>query len=214
MERRLSAILAADVVGYSRLMGANEVGTLTALNGRRTEVIEPRISAHNGRVVKLTGDGLLVEFPSVVDAVECATSIQTEMRARNADVPEDRRIELRIGVNLGDVIVEGDDIFGDGVNIAARIEGAGRPGGVAVSASVRDHIGNKLELSFEDTGEHQLKNIDHPVRIFQVGVPCAAACAGPASAPSVPRPMMPTEIAPAAHCIFGAQRLSRCDSRK
>jgi adenylate cyclase len=168
MERRLSAILAADVVGYSRLMGANEVGTLTALNGRRAEVIEPRIAEHHGRVVKLTGDGLLVEFPSVVNAVECATSIQTEMRVRNADIPEDRRIELRIGVNLGDVIAEGDDIFGDGVNVAARLEGVGRPGGVTVSASVRDHIGNKLNIGFEDTGEHLLKNIAQPVRVFEV----------------------------------------------
>jgi adenylate cyclase len=168
MERRLSAILAADVVGYSRLMGCNEVGTLTALNGRRSEVIEPRIAEHGGRVVKLTGDGLLAEFPSVVNAVECATSIQRAMRERNIDVPEDRRIELRIGINLGDVIAEGDDIFGDGVNVAARIESVGRPGGVAVSAAVRDHIGNKLDVGFEDTGEHQLKNIDQPVRIFEV----------------------------------------------
>ena len=168
MERRLSAILAADVVGYSRLMGCNEVGTLTALNGRRAEVIEPRIAEHGGRVVKLTGDGVLAEFPSVVNAVECATSIQKEMRARNADIPEDRRIELRIGINLGDVIAEGDDIFGDGVNVAARIESVGRPGGVAVSAAVREHIGNKLDVGFEDTGEHQLKNIDQPVRIFEI----------------------------------------------
>ena len=170
MERRLSAILAADVVGYSRLMGCNEVGTLTALNGRRAEVIEPRIAEHGGRVVKLTGDGLLAEFPSVVNAVECATSIQREMRARNVDVPEDRRIELRIGINLGDVIAEGDDIFGDGVNVAARIESVGRPGGVAVSAAVRDHIGNKLDVGFEDTGEHLLKNIDQPVRIYRGGL--------------------------------------------
>ena len=184
MERRLSAILAADVVGYSRLMGANEVGTLTALNGRRAEVIEPRIAEHKGRVVKLTGDGLLVEFPSVVNAVECATSIQKEMRARNADIPEDRRIELRIGINLGDVIAEGDDIFGDGVNVAARLEGVGRPGGVTVSSSVRDHIGNKLDIFFEDTGEHQLKNIDQPVRIFEVvasTTDAKAATGGPAA---------------------------------
>lgn len=160
--------MAADVVGYSRLMGANEVGTLTALNGRRTEVIEPRIAEYKGRLVKLTGDGLLVEFPSVVNAVECATAIQREMRARNADVPEDRRIELRIGINLGDIIVEGDDIFGNGVNVAARIEGAGRPGGVSVSSSVRDHIGNKLDIGFEDMGAHRLKNIDQPVRIYEV----------------------------------------------
>ena len=181
LERRLSAIMAADVVGYSRLMGANEVGTLTALNSRRAEILEPRIAEHKGRVVKLTGDGLLAEFPSVVNAVECATLIQEEMRTRNADVPEDRRIELRIGINLGDVIAEGDDIFGDGVNVAARIESVGRPGGVAVSSSVRDHIGNKLDVDFEDMGEHQLKNIDRPVRIYHIGLPCAASSAGPAS---------------------------------
>lgn len=168
MERRLSAILAADVVGYSRLMGANEVGTLTALNGSRREVIEPRIAEHRGRVVKLTGDGLLAEFPSVVGAVECAAVIQREMGARNAVLPEDRRIELRIGINLGDVIVEGDDIFGDGVNVAARIESMARPGGVAVSALVREQIGNKLEVRFEDMGEHHLKNIAQPVRLYDV----------------------------------------------
>jgi len=186
LERRLSAILAADVVGYSRLMGCNEVGTLTALNGRRAEVIEPRISDHKGRVVKLTGDGLLAEFPSVVNAVECATSIQKEMRARNVDLPEDRRIELRIGINLGDVIAEGDDIFGDGVNIAARIESVGRPGGVAVSAAVRDHIGNKLDIGFEDMGDQQLKNIAQPVRIYEVisaGSTESAAATGTAVEP-------------------------------
>src|SRR4029450_12425978 len=121
MERRLSAILAADVVGYSRLMGANEVGTLTSLKSHRSELIDPTITEHQGRIVKLTGDGMLVEFPSVVNAVECPADIQSEMRLRNADVPEDRRIEFRIGVNLGDVIVEDNDIFGDGVNVASRL---------------------------------------------------------------------------------------------
>jgi adenylate cyclase len=168
MERRLSAIMAADVVGYSRLMGANEVGTLAALNHRRTEVIEPRIASSNGRVVKLTGDGMLSEFPSVVDAVECALAVQREMKSRNVEIPEDRRIELRIGIHLGDVIAEEGDIFGDGVNVASRIEGVGRAGGVAVSAAVMEHVGNRLEVAFEDMGEHNLKNIARPVHVYNV----------------------------------------------
>ncbi|HET9354830.1 MAG TPA: tetratricopeptide repeat protein [Sphingomicrobium sp.] len=168
MERRLAAIMAADVVGYSRLMGANEVGTLTALKQHRTEMIDPGIAAKGGRIVKLTGDGMLVEFPSVVAAVECAAHVQREMRTRNADVPDDRRIEFRIGVNLGDVIVDGDDIFGDGVNVASRLEGIARPGGVTVSSSVRENVGNKLELDFEDIGDQDLKNIEFPVRAFNV----------------------------------------------
>ena len=168
MERRLSAIMAADVVGYSRLMGSNEVGTLTSLKEHRAELIDPTISTHQGRIVKLTGDGMLVEFPSVVSAVDCAATIQRTMRDRNAGVAEDRRIEFRIGVNLGDIIVEDDDIFGDGVNVASRIEGAARPGGIAVSSSVRENVGNKLDLVFEDMGDHELKNIGHPVRLFNV----------------------------------------------
>ena len=184
MERRLSAILAADVVGYSRLMGANEVGTLTSLNHRRNEVIEPRIASSNGRIVKLTGDGILAEFPSVVDAVECALAVQREMKSRNVEIPEDRRIELRIGIHLGDVIVEDGDIFGDGVNIAARIESVGRPGGVAVSAAVKENVGNRLEVGFEDMGEHQLKNIARPVQVFNVGAPQPAPAKG-AAAPAV-----------------------------
>ena len=181
MERRLSAIMAADVVGYSRLMGANEVGTLTALNHRRTEVIEPRIASSSGRVVKLTGDGMLVEFPSVVDAVECALAVQREMKSRNVEIPEDRRIELRIGIHLGDVIVEDGDLFGDGVNVAARIESVGRPGGVAVSAAVKDNVGNRLDVGFEDMGEHQLKNIAQPVRVYNVGAPQPAVAKGEAA---------------------------------
>ena len=182
MERRLSAILAADVVGYSRLMGANEVGTLEALNSRRAEVIEPSIAGHKGRVVKLTGDGILAEFPSVVGAVECATEIQGQMRLRNADLPEDRHIELRIGVNLGDVIAQDDDIFGDGVNLASRIEGVARPGRVAISSFVREHLGIKLDIAFEDMGEHRLKNITQPVRLFEVIT--AQEAAHPAEAPA------------------------------
>jgi adenylate cyclase len=178
MERRLTAILAADVVGYSRLMGANEVGTLQSLQKHQAELIQPEVGRAGGRVVKQTGDGVLVEFPSVVHAVECACAVQRAMPARNADVPEDRRIEFRIGINLGDIIVQGDDIFGDGVNVAARLESVAKPGGIAVSQSVRDHIGNKLDLLFEDRGEEKLKNIEHPVRVFDVVLDAPAATAG------------------------------------
>ena len=181
MERRLSAIMAADVVGYSRLMGANEVGTLTALKQHRAEMIDPCIAEHQGRIVKLTGDGMLVEFPSVVSAVSCAAEVQREMRSRNISVAEDRRIEFRIGINLGDVIVEGDDIFGDGVNVASRIESIAKPGGVAVSSAVRDNVGNKLDLVFEDMGDQDLKNIDIPVRVFNVVLGAAVAKARPDS---------------------------------
>ena len=169
--------MAADVVGYSRLMGGDEVGTLIALKQHRAEMIDPAIARHQGRIVKLTGDGMLVEFASVVAAVECATHVQREMRDRNTDIPEDRRIEFRIGVNLGDVIVDDDDIFGDGVNVAARLEGVAKPGGVAVSSAVRDNIGNKLDLIFEDMGDQDLKNIEFPVRAYNVVI-----ASGPAKA--------------------------------
>ena len=139
----------------------------TALKAHRNELIDAKIAEHRGRIVKLTGDGMLVEFPSVVNAVACAADIQRKMRERNADVPEARRIEFRVGVNVGDVIVEGDDIFGDGVNVAARLEGIAQPGGIAVSAAVRDHVGNRLDLAFEDMGEQTLKNIERPVRVYQ-----------------------------------------------
>src|SRR5213079_429094 len=170
MERRLTAILAADVVGYSRLMGVNESGTLATLDALRTDFVNPKISEHQGRIVKLTGDGMLVEFPSVVSAVECAAEIQHEMRCRNIDVPDDRRIEFRIGINLGDVIVDDEDIFGEGVNVAARLESIAKPGGVAVASSVRENIGKQLALLFEDMGEVDLKNIGHPVRVFNVAL--------------------------------------------
>lgn len=168
MERRLTAIVAADVVGYSRLMGADETGTLAALKSHHTELIEPRITEHHGRIVKLTGDGLLAEFPSVVNAVACAAEIQRGMRQRNDSVPQDRWLEFRIGVHLGDVIVEGGDLFGDGVNVAARLEGIAKPGGIAVSGSVRDHVGARLNLSFEDMGKQTLKNIERAVRVYNI----------------------------------------------
>ena len=170
MERRLTAILAADVVGYGRLMGVDEAGTLSALNQIRTEVIDKDIAQHQGRIVKLTGDGVLAEFPSVVSAVACAVEIQEEIGKRNVDVPQDRRIEFRIGVNLGDVIVEGEDIFGDGVNVAVRLEGIADSGGVTISQSVRDHVGNRLDFNFADLGEQELKNIEKPIRAYNVSV--------------------------------------------
>ncbi len=173
MERRLTAILAADVVGYSRLMGANETGTLAALKTLQTDFIDGKIAEHQGRIVKLTGDGMLVEFPSVVNAVACAAEIQRGMRDRNVSVPQDTRIEFRIGINLGDVIVEGEDIFGDGVNVAARLESIAQPGGITISGSVRDHVGNRLDLAFEDMGEQTLKNIERPIRVYSVSLSSA-----------------------------------------
>src|SRR6266700_1338865 len=159
MERRLTAILAADVVGYSRLMGNDEAGTLAALKKIRTDLIDGKIAEHQGRVVKLTGDGILAEFPSVVSAVACAVEMQRTIRERNADTPPDQRIEFRIGVNLGDVIVEGDDIYGDGVNVAARLEALAEAGGICVSAIVHDQVQGKLDCDFEDIGKQSLKNI-------------------------------------------------------
>ena len=170
MERRLTAILAADVVGYSRLMGANESGTLAALKAIQTDFIDGKIAQHQGRIVKLTGDGMLVEFTSVVNAVSCAAEVQRGMHDRNAGVPQERRIEFRIGVNLGDVIVEGEDIFGDGVNVAARLESIAKPGGITISGSVRDHVGNRLDLAFEDMGEQALKNIERPIHVYSVSL--------------------------------------------
>ena len=169
MERRLTAILAADVVGYSRLMTIDETGTLAALTSLRKNLVNPKISEHNGRIVKLTGDGMLIEFPSVVSAVACAVDIQSAMRTRNATEPA-ARIEFRIGVNLGDIIVEDGDIFGDGVNVAARLESIAPVGGIAVSQSVRDHVGKRLDLAFEDMGERRLKNIEAPIRVYSISV--------------------------------------------
>jgi adenylate cyclase len=169
MERRLTAILAADVVGYSRLMTIDETGTLAALTSLRKNLVNPKISEHNGRIFKLTGDGILIEFPSVVSAVACAVDIQSAMRTRNATEPA-ARIEFRIGINLGDIIVEDGDIFGDGVNVAARLESIAPIGGIAVSQSVRDHVGKRLDLAFEDMGERRLKNIEAPIRVYSISV--------------------------------------------
>ena len=168
VERRLAAILAADVAGYSRLMEADEEGTLAALRAVRREVSDRKIAEHRGRIVKTTGDGLLIEFASVVDAVRCAVEVQRAMAERNADVPLDRRIELRMGINLGDIIRDGRDIYGDGVNVAARLKALAEPGGICVSRVVRDQVRDKLGFSFEDMGEQQVKNIARPVRVHRV----------------------------------------------
>ena len=177
VERRLAAILAADVVGYSRLMEANEERTLGALRQHRREFFDPTITKHGGRVFKVMGDGFLVEFGSVLNAARCAVEIQTGMHDRNAGVPDDRQIAFRIGINVGDMIVEGDDVYGDGVNIAARLEGLASPGGIACSASARDHIGNKLDIEFIDQGEKTVKNLAQPVHVYfiNLGSPTGAS---------------------------------------
>jgi class 3 adenylate cyclase/pimeloyl-ACP methyl ester carboxylesterase len=166
MQRRLAAILAADVVGYSRLMGVDEMGTLTSLKSHRRELVDSSISEHRGRIVKTTGDGMLVEFASVVDAVSCAVNIQRGMVRRNAGIAEDKQIVFRIGINVGDIIIDGDDIFGDGVNIAARLETLCEPGGVCISRTANDQIRDKLSLAFADLGEQAVKNISRAVGVF------------------------------------------------
>jgi adenylate cyclase len=178
VERRLAAIFAGDVAGYSRLMGQDEAGTLARLKALQRELVRPAIAEHKGRVVKTTGDGILIEFPSVVEAVACAVAVQREMAERNAVTPQHQRIEYRIGINLGDIIVEEDDIHGDGVNVAARLEALAEPGGICISRVVRDQVRDKLDLAFEDTGEQNLKNIARPVRVYRVrlaGSPLVAA---------------------------------------
>jgi adenylate cyclase len=167
-ERKLAAILAADVVGYSRLMGIDEEGTLAQLRAHRRALIDPKIKEHHGRIVKTTGDGMLVEFASVVDAVRCAVEVQRGMAERNAGVPQDKRIEFRVGINLGDIIVEDKDIFGDGVNVAARLEALAEPGGICVSRGVRDPVRDKLGFTFEDMGEQAVKNIARPIHAYRV----------------------------------------------
>ena len=161
-QRRLAAILAADVVGYSRMMGVNEAGTLTALKAWHKDIVQPLMTKHYGRVVKLMGDGVLAEFASAVNAVECAVAMQEAMAAANEGVPEDRKIILRVGINLGDVIVEGSDLYGDGINVAARLEAMAEPGGICVSDDAHRQVRDKLAITFEDAGEHRLKNIARP----------------------------------------------------
>jgi adenylate cyclase len=185
--RRLSAILAADVAGYSRLIGEDEEGTLDRLKALRREVVDPKIAEHHGRIVKTTGDGLLVEFTSVVDALRCATQWQHAMRKRGAGISDDNRIEFRIGVHQGDIVVADDDIFGDGVNIAARLEGLAEPGGICVSARVQEDVAGRLDLTFDDLGKQNLKNIARPVRVYRVR---------PLTAEDAPK-LRPTETGPA-----------------
>jgi adenylate cyclase len=168
VQRRLAAILAADVAGYSRLMGVDEEGTLGALKELRRELADPKIKEHRGRIVKTTGDGLLVEFASVVDAVRCAVEVQRGMAERNAEVEEARRIQFRMGVNLGDIIKDGRDIYGDGVNVAARLEALAEPGGICVNRVVRDQVRDKLDFAFEDAGEQRVKNIARPLRVYRL----------------------------------------------
>ena len=185
--RRLAAILAADVAGYSRLIGDDEEGTLDRLRSIRAEVIDPSIAEQRGRVVKTTGDGLLVEFSSVVDALRCAAQWQHGMHERNAAAPDHNRIEFRIGVHQGDIVVEGDDIFGDGVNVAARLESLAEPGGICVSARVQEDVAGRLDLTFDDLGEHNLKNIARRVRVYRVRL---------LTAEDAPK-LIPTETGPA-----------------
>ena len=166
MERRLAAILLTDMVGYSRLMGLDEEGTVARQKAHREEIIDPTIAAHGGRIVKSTGDGLLVEFSSVVDAVQCAVKMQQATTERETDVPVDRRIQYRIGINLGDIIIDDDDILGDGVNVAARLEGLAEPGGICISGTVHDHLAGKVVATFEDAGEQTVKNVPRPIRVW------------------------------------------------
>jgi adenylate cyclase len=182
VERRLAAILAADIAGYSRLMGADEEGTLSRLKAHRRALIDPKIDEHKGRIVKTTGDGMLVEFSSVVDAARCAVEMQRAMLDREAGLADDRRIAFRVGINLGDVIVDGDDIFGDGVNIAARLEGLAEPGGVCISAAAHDQLRGKLPYTFADLGEQSLRNIAQPLRVYAL-YPAAVAALPAVSAP-------------------------------
>jgi adenylate cyclase len=191
VERRLAAIVAADVAGYSRLIEADEEGTLERLKALRRELVDPKIAAHKGRIVKTTGDGMLVEFASVVDAVRCAVDMQTALAKSNDPMPPDQRIEFRVGINVGDIVVEDGDIFGDGVNVAARLEGLAEPGGICVSARVREDAAGRLDLTFEDIGEQALKNIARPVRVYRVRIPFAhpdaSAPESPLSSPGLTR---------------------------
>jgi TolB-like protein/class 3 adenylate cyclase len=190
VERRLAAILAVDVAGYSRLMGVDEERTHERLKAHFAELVHPRITEHRGRVVKNTGDGLLSEFPSVVDAVRCAVEVQRQMIARNASVPVQRRIEFRMGINVGDIIIEDSDIFGDGVNIAARLEALAEPGGICLSATAHEQVRDRLDVAFDDLGERQVKNIARPVRTYSIALgassPAALSVAAPLPLPDKP----------------------------
>ncbi len=189
--RRLAAILAADVAGYSRLMGDDEEGTHQRLKAHLQELVSPKIAQHHGRVVKGTGDGLLAEFASVVDAVRCAVEVQRDMAERDADMPVDRRIEFRIGINLGDIIIEEEDIYGDGVNIAARLEALAEPGGICITRVVHDQVCDKLDFAFEDLGEQQVKNIARPVHVYRIQVHAAARAPTAGTSDAAPERPLP-----------------------
>lgn len=188
MEHRLAAVMAADMAGYSRLMELDEVGTLARLRTHRIELIDPAIAKNNGRIIKTTGDGMLAEFQSVASAVRCAVEIQRRMARRNLDVPEERRIQFRMGINLGDIVFEEGDIFGDGVNVAARLEQLAEVGGICVSAAVRDQVAERIEVAFEDLGEKVLKNISRPVRVYSVTLGETAPADGPATGTAARKP--------------------------
>lgn len=208
VNRRLAAILAADVVGFSRLMGADEAGTLAALKARRKDILEPSVAKHQGRIFKLTGDGVLIEFSSAVMAVECALDLQRGFADANSDVPEDRRIILRIGVNLGDVMVEGGDLYGDGVNVAARLEGIADPGGLLLSKSVVDLVQGKLPHGFVDLGEKELKNIAQPIRVYRFDY---AAAVAPISARPIEGKKVAIAVLPFDHMGGDSEQLSIAD---
>src|SRR6516162_10262898 len=193
LKRKLAAILAADIAGYSRPMGADEAGTLARLKEYRRELIDHKTKQYRGRVVKTTGDGILIEFPSIVDAVSGAIDVQQGMRQRNADVPTEKRIEFRIGVNLGDVIIDGRDLYGDGVNIAARLEGLAEPGGICISQTVLNHARGKIALDVEDLGEQDLKNIAQSVHVYSIVVdPAKRGTMSRAQAPALALPDKPS----------------------
>ncbi len=218
MERRLAAILAADVVGYTRLMGADETGTLRRFTELRQQVLEPLIAKHHGRVVKLMGDGLLVEFASVVDALTCAVAWQNSVAEGEAATDEDKRLKFRIGINLGDVIVEGNDIHGDGVNIAARLESLAEPGGICLSGDAYRQAKGKVEVDFEDLGEQDLKNVTEPVRIYRIsgvstGMGVSSLTKEPLPLPDEPSIARASSNTPtAARCSW--TRSGRCPSRR
>ena len=209
--RKLAAIVSADVAGYSRLMSSDEEGTLYNLKSHRRELVDPKIKEHQGRIVKTTGDGMLVEFASVVGAVQCCLDVQQGMKARNKAVPVDRRIQFRVGVNLGDVIIDGDDIFGNGVNIAARLETISDPGGICISQAVLDQVKQRIELRVEDLGERALKNIEDPVRSYRVVDvgPGRDACSSAEASGSCPksRPNLPIPVPSRHDSRLGSIRL-------
>src|SRR6476659_9547522 len=186
LQRMLAAILSADVVGYSRLMGLDEAGTLSRLNALRRELVDPTIAAHAGRIVKLMGDGALVEFASAVDAVACAIEIQRQLRERDAGGSEANPIQFRIGINVGDIIIEGEDILGDGVNIAARLEGIAETGGISISEDAWRQVQGKVAANFVDAGEQSLKNIARPVRVYRLDLAPKAASEAPRPTPGPP----------------------------